>query len=457
MDEGVNRMAQFPKEFRWGAATAAYQIEGGAYEGGKGRSIWDTFSHTPGRTARGETGDVACDSYHRWREDIALLQSMHLTAYRFSVAWTRIAPNGAMDWNEEGLAYYDALVDGLLAAGIEPYVTLYHWDLPQALEDKGGWRNEATAEAFAQYAAKLGEHFRGRVRHWFTINEIACVVGLGYGSGVHAPGLRLSEREQFICWQHVLYAHCLAEKALHEADPANQVGFASTGRICYPVTDTPENIAAARALTFASPDGDWTFTHQMALDPLCLGRWPQEGVGPRLAACIASVPPQISAALAFGKPDMIGLNIYNGAPVRMGRTGPEYLERPTGYPRTALGWPVEPQSLRWGPRLIGERYGLPMFITENGLSCNDKIYRDGLVHDADRIDFLARYLEALAQGINEGADVQGYFQWSLLDNYEWHSGYNERFGLVFVEYATQDRIPKDSAAWYARVAASGLL
>lgn len=455
MDEGVRGMAIFPEGFIWGAATAAYQIEGGAGEGGKGASIWDTFSHTPGKTARGETGDRACDSYHRWAEDIALLKSMNLRAYRFSVAWTRVAPNGDTHWNADGLAYYDALVDALLAAGIEPCITLYHWDLPQVLEDKGGWQNEATAHAFAQYAAKLGEHFRGRVRYWFTINEIACVVGLGYGSGIHAPGLRLKLEQQFTCWQNVLYAHCLAEKALHEADPANIVGFASTGRLCYPISKKPEDIEAARVLTFASPDDDWTFTHQMALDPLCLGRWPKaETCGARLVACIAAVPPHIQAALKFGRPDVIGLNIYNAAPACMGKAGPEYVQRPAGFPRTAIGWPVEPESLHWGPKFIGERYGLPMFITENGLSCCDKVYLDGKIHDSDRIDFTARYLQALASGIADGADVRGYFHWSLLDNFEWHSGYGERFGLVYVDYTSQERTPKDSARWYGGVAGS---
>ncbi|MGN0663235.1 MAG: GH1 family beta-glucosidase [Faecalibacterium sp.] len=446
-------MAIFPKDFVWGAATAAYQIEGAAGEGGKGPSIWDVFSHTPGKTARGETGDTACDSYHRWREDIALLRSMDLKAYRFSVAWTRIAPRGGTDWNDEGLAYYDALVDGLQEAGIEPYLTLYHWDLPQALQEKGGWQNEDTARAFAQYAAKLAQHFRGRVHQWFTFNEPACIVGMGYGTGQHAPGLQLPLEQQFTCWQNILYAHCLAAQAIRAADPENKVGFVSTGRICYPVSDAPEDVAAARALTFGCPDDDWTFTHQMAFDPLCLGRWPED-CGPRLAACIAAVPAHINAALPLGRPDMLGLNIYNGAPVRMEADGPRYVERPTGYPHTAMFWPVEPESLNWGPRLLGERYGLPMYITENGLSCTDKLYRDGGVHDADRIDFLARYLDSLSQGIRAGADVRGYFHWSLLDNYEWHSGYGERFGLVYMDYPTGRRIPKDSAAWYGQVAAS---
>lgn len=399
-------MAVFPESFLWGAASASYQIEGGVKEGGRGASIWDTFSHIPGKVARDENGDVACDSFHRWADDVAALKAMNLRAYRFSIAWPRILPQGDGPVNPEGLAYYDALVDALLKNGIEPYITLYHWDLPQALEDRGGWQNIETARAFGRYAAVVAEHFKGRVHNWFTINEIACVVGLGYGSGIHAPGLQLSLEGQFTCWQHVVYAHCLAEKALHQADPDNRVGFASTGRLCYPVTNAPMDVEAARRLTFGCPDDDWTFTHQMALDPLCLGHWPREDVGPRLAACIAAVPPEINEALAFGKPDMLGLNIYNAQPARMGASGPEYVRRPTGYPRTALGWPVEPDSLDWGPLFIGEQYGLPMYITENGLSCNDKVYLDGQVHDADRIDFTARYLLALSAGIAQGADVR---------------------------------------------------
>lgn len=447
-------MVSFPNGFVWGAASASYQIEGGVHEGGRGPSIWDTFSHTSGKVAREENGDIACDSYHRWPEDVAALRELGVHAYRFSIAWPRVIPDGDGPVNEEGLAYYDALVDRLLAEGIQPYVTLYHWDLPQALEDKGGWQNIGTARAFGRYAAVVAEHFKGRVHNWFTINEIACVVGLGYGSGIHAPGLCLPLEGQFTCWQHVVYAHCLAQQALHSADTANIVGVASTGRLCYPVSNSAQDIEAARRATFACPDDDWTFTHQMALDPLCLGRWPQQDVGLRLAACIAAVPREINDALAFGRPDMLGLNIYNALPVRMGNHGPKYVKRPTGYPRTALGWPVEPDSMDWGPRFIEERYGLPMYITENGLSCNDKVYLDGQVHDADRIDFTARYLQALARGIGHGTNVRGYFHWSLLDNFEWYCGYSERFGLYYMDYTTGERIPKDSAFWYAEVIAS---
>ena len=231
----------FPENFVWGAATAAYQVEGAVQEDGRGLSIWDTFSHTPGKTKGGDTGDVACDSYHRWKEDLALLQSMHLKAYRFSVAWTRIAPNGGTDWNEEGFAYYDTLVDALLEAGIEPYVTLYHWDLPQALEEKGGWRSEETARAFASYAAKMAEHFKGRVHQWFTFNEPACIVKMGYGTGEHAPGLKLPLEGQFTCWRNVIYAHCLAAQELRHADPENKVGEQIRTRM----TEIAQGVAAA--------------------------------------------------------------------------------------------------------------------------------------------------------------------------------------------------------------------
>ena len=244
-------------------------------------------------------------------------------------------------------------------------------------------------------------------------------------------------------------------KQLRHADPENKVGFVSTGRICYPVSEAKADVDAARVLTFACPDDDWAFTHTMALDPVCLGRWPEPDIcGPRLAASIAAVPQYINDALPLGKPDMVGLNIYNAAPAQMGENGPSYVERPAGYAHTAMNWPVEPECLNWGPRQMQERYGLPMFITENGLSCTDKVYWDGKVHDADRIDFLARYLEKLSEGIHAGADVRGYFQWSLLDNFEWHSGYRERFGLVYVDYATGQHIPKDSAFWYGEVAAT---
>ena len=248
-------MAQFPKGFLWGAASASYQIEGGVKEGGRGESVWDAFSHTPGKVKNGDTGDRAADSYHRWREDVQLLKDMGLGAYRFSLAWPRVAPRGDENWNAAGLAYYDGLVDALLDAGIEPWVTLYHWDLPQALQDKGGWQNGDTARAYAAYAAKMGAHFKGRVTRWITFNEPQCFIGMGYGTGEHASGLKLDDDSLSACWETFCQAHSLGQKALHRADGGNLVGVASTGAVCYPASQAPEDVEAARQGTFALPLG----------------------------------------------------------------------------------------------------------------------------------------------------------------------------------------------------------
>lgn len=387
----------FPENFLWGAASASYQIEGGVDEGGRGISIWDTFSHTPGKIKNGDTGDVAADSYHRWQEDVRLIQDMGLGAYRFSIAWPRIDPNGDGKWNPEGFAYYDRLVDALLEAGVQPWVTLYHWDLPQALQDKGGWLSEATVQAYAAYAAQAGEHFKSRVKRWFTFNEPQCFIGLGYGSGEHAPGLKLPDNDLEICWKNFRLAHSLACDILHQTDPENQVGLASTGKVFYPATDNLEDVEAARQLTFALPQGVRSFSHTLALED-------------------------------NRKLDFIGVNLYHGTPAQMGKHGPEAVPFPTGFPRTAMGWPVTPEALEWGVRFLCERYQLPLYVSENGLSCRDQVFLDGKIHDPQRIDFLTRYLQALRRGIQAGADVRGYFHWSLTDNFEWAEGYAQRLG-----------------------------
>ena len=414
-------MANFPGNFLWGAASAAYQIEGGVKEGGRGRSIWDVFSHTPGRIRNGDHGDVACDSYHRWREDIRLAREMGLGAYRFSAAWPRIAPDGDTAWNEDGFAYYDQIVDALLEAGIEPWITLYHWDLPQTLQNQGGWQNAGTARAFAGYAARMGERFKGRVTHWFTFNEPQCFINLGCASGEHAPGLQLDEDSLEMCWKNFREAHILAAGVLHGVDANNSVGMASTGTVCYPASSRPEDVEAARESTFALPQGVRSFSHSLALD----------GMREHL--------------------DLIGINLYHGVAVRMGEAGPEAVPCPVGGPRTAIDWPITPDALEWGPRFLAERYHLPLYISENGLSCRDQIFLDGKVHDPQRIDFLTRYLRALSRAVDSGADVRGYFHWSLTDNFEWAEGYGQRFGLAYVDYATGERTLKDSGAWYADV------
>ena len=437
----------FPKNFVWGAASSAYQIEGYPQEDGGGLSIWDVFSHTPGKTFEGNTGDVACDSYHRYEEDIDHLKKMHLSAYRFSVSWARIDPEGNGNWNPGGLAYYDRLVDACIAAGITPYMTLYHWELPQALEEQGGWQNPGIVDCFARFCRMMARHFQGRVRSYFLLNEPQCTVGLGYGSGIHAPGKKLPLPDLFQCWKHTLLSYGKGAASIRQTDPQAQIGIATTGRLCYP--ETPADADAAREATFAVSDNDWLFTHQMTLDPICLGRFPDCAPGP-LKTCMDAVTEEEIAVISQA-PDFLGFNIYNGWCVRAGKDSPYYIPRYDGFPRTALKWPVTPEVLDYGVYLLWERYHAPIYITENGLSCNDVISLDGQVHDPNRIDFLHRYLLCLRRCCQRGADVRGYFHWSLTDNYEWHSGYSERFGLVFVDFPTGKRILKDSADWYRTV------
>ena len=446
-------MTRFPDNFLWGAASSAYQIEGFPTADGGGKSIWDTFCHTPGKIVYGDTGDVACDAYHRFAEDIALLKELGVKAYRFSTSWARIDPNGDGNWNRAGLAYYDQVVNLCLEYGIEPFLTLYHWELPQAVQDRGGWLEKETAEAFSRYAGLMAAHFRGRVKYYFTLNEPQCTTSLGYAQGIHAPGLRLELPEVFRVHVNQMLAHGLAQKAILSADPTAVVGIASTGNLCYPEAETPEDISAARQASFDTDPGNWIFTHQWLLDPICLGRFP-ECAGTALEPLAAAVTPE-EMAIIHTVPHMLGYNIYNGHAVRAVKGGFEYVPKYPGYPRTALKWPVTPEVLDWGVRYLQERYGLPGYITENGLSCNDRIYLDGQVHDPDRIDFLARYLSCLNRAVDSGADIRGYFHWALTDNLEWHSGYGDRFGLVFIDFPTGKRIPKDSYHWYRDVVRSG--
>lgn len=444
---------KFPKEFVWGAASSAYQIEGHSTKKGGGASIWDTFTHTPGKIKNGDTGDIACDGYHRYAGDIGLLKELGGRAYRFSASWARVDPNADGNWNEAGLRYYDKVVDECLKQGITPYLTLYHWELPQAAQDKGGWQSRQTAEAFGRYAGMMAARFKGRVKHYFTLNEPQCTVGLGHDTCVHAPGVKLDRAGLFGVMVNQLLAHGYAQRAIKEADPDAVVGIASTGRLCYPEFEIPLDIEAARTATFAVSDSDWTFTHHWYLDPIVLGRFP-DAEGTELGALAARVS-EADLAIIHAVPDVLGYNIYNGHSVRAGKDGPEYIVRYPGFARTALKWPITPRVMDWGVRFLQERYGLPGYITENGLSCNDRIYLDGKAHDLDRIDFLTRYLQNLGKAIKNGADIRGYFHWSLTDNFEWCDGYQERFGLIYIDYRSQQRIVKDSAKWYAEVIRTG--
>ena len=442
-------MIQFPADFIWGAACAAYQCEGAWDEDGKGPSIWDDFCHASGaeRVRNRDNGDVACDCYHRVEEDVALMKAHNIKAYRFSISWPRVIPDGDGEVNEAGLAYYDRLVDALLAAGIEPMPTLYHWDLPSALEARGGWRNRQIADWFARYARIIARRFLGRVKRIMTINEAQCMIALGYGSGEHAPGLKLPAEELARAYHNVALAHSAAQRAIKAVSPDIQVGFVPCGELCFPEQDTPEGREAAYRATF-NLTRRWDFRFNVVLDSLVLHRWDDSAPAP-VRKFTDTIP--ASDWDLMEKPDFIGINVYNGTEVDLqGNPTPPA----PGRQLTACKWPVTPKVMHYGPLFVHRRYGLPMFISENGLSCNDIIFMDGRVHDPKRVDFLHRYLSELSKAVAEGAPMLGYLHWSFLDNFEWALGYDERFGLIYVDYATQQRVPKDSAAWYAHVIAT---
>ena len=438
------------KDFVWGVATASYQIEGAYNEDGKGLNIWDVFSHEPGNIECGHTGDVACDHYHSFKEDVALMKELGVKAYRFSLSWTRIFPEGTGEINEKGVKFYSDLIDELVKNGIEPYITLFHWDYPYALYKKGGWLNEESVKWFADYAAKVSELYSDRVKYFITFNEPQCFIGQGYHSGVHAPGLKVSYRDIFQMCHNVLKAHGAAVIALRKnAKQTLKIGYAPTCIANYPSTDKPEDVEAARKALFACPQlsrGVMWNTSWWS-DPIVLGHYPKEGL-----EMYKDYLPEITEEdmkLISQPIDFYAQNIYNGKEIRAGADGkPEIVERYIGSPKTAIQWPITPECMHWTPKFFYERYKLPFYITENGMSAHDVVSLDGKIHDPNRIDFLNRYLLELEKAVDEGAQVEGYFLWSFMDNFEWSKGYTERFGIVFVDYETQKRIPKDSAYWY---------
>lgn len=443
----------FSDEFTWGVASAAYQIEGGAAEGGRGASVWDTFSATKGKVFEGHTGEVACDSYHRYQEDVDLIAGLGANGYRFSISWSRLIPDGDGALNEAGFAYYDKLIDALLARGVEPWVTLYHWDLPQALQDKGGWLNPESPVWFERYTKAVIERYSDRVTHWFTLNEPAIFLGLGHNQGTHAPGLSLSRREVLLATHHALLAHGRAVQCIRaHAKKAPMVGFAPVGNLNTPKTESPQDIEAARKATFTVPDEGWTYNYSWYCDPVMLGHYPEQGLeffGDDAPAFTDDDLKTMHQPL-----DMFGVNIYSAGIVEADEDGqPVPLPNPRGFPMTMFRWTINPSSLYWGPKFLSERYKLPVVITENGLASMDWVHADGKVHDAGRIDYLTRYLRQLRRACDEGVDVRGYFQWSIMDNFEWAEGYALRFGLVYLDYETLERIPKDSYHWYAKVIA----
>ena len=440
----------FAKDFVWGAATSSYQIEGTGRDSGKGQNIWDVFTKEPGRVYEGHTGDIACDHYHRFREDVAYMKELGLKGYRFSIDWSRVLPEGTGKVNEKGIDFYNALIDELLEQGIEPYITLYHWELPYEIYKRGGWMNPEIVERFGQYARLVAERFSDRVKYFFTLNEPQCFVGLGFLQGCHAPGVKAPLRDTFEMAHNALKAHGRAVQMLRAYGKQNvQIGYAPTSGMCYPEKETPKDIEAARKALFALPDdlSNWTWNVSWWSDPVILGKYPEEGM--KKYEKYLPVITDEDMKLISQPIDFYGQNIYNGRCIRMGTDGrPEEVRRPAGFPKTATNWPVTPEALYWGPKFLYERYRKPIYITENGMACHDTVSQDGKVHDPNRIDFLARYLKNLKRAAEE-IDIRGYFQWSLMDNFEWDKGYAERFGIIYVDFETQERIWKDSAYWYS--------
>lgn len=436
----------FPKGFLWGSATASYQVEGAVHEDGRGPSIWDTFSHTSGKTNNGDTGDIADDHYHRYKEDIALMKAMGLKTYRFSVAWSRVFPSGAGTPNPKGLDFYNRVVDELLANGIQPYCTLFHWDLPQALEDKGGWQSRDTSEAFANYAGYVAQHLSDRVKHFMTLNEMRSFVDIGYRDGHHAPGLTLPPAGVNQVRHHAVLAHGLGVQAIRaHARAGTRVGLAENPEACAPVIENAEYIAAARK-AFREENAGY-------LTAVMEGHYTDAYLEHHGANAPKFTPADMKA---IGSPlDFVGLNIYTATWVRPDASPRGYavIPSPQSYPHMMSSWlTVGPQALYWTPKFTADIWGVKeLYITENGASSTDTLTPDGHVYDSDRVMYLRNYLTQLHRGVSEGIPVKGYFCWSFMDNYEWADGYAYRFGLHYVDFKTQKRTPKLSAHFYKEV------
>lgn len=447
--DDVGQLAgKFPRGFVWGAATAAYQIEGGVNEDGRGESIWDRFSHTPGKTVGGDTGDLACDHYHRWPEDIALLRELNLTAYRFSVAWPRIHPEGRGRTNEAGLGFYDRLVDALLAAEITPWVTLYHWDLPQVLEEAGGWPNRATADAFAEYADTITRRLGDRVKNWITLNEPWCSSFLSYWIGEHAPG-RQSLEAALAATHTLLLAHGKAVPIIRTNSPGARVGMTLNLAQVYPASEGEADREAARRY-----DG---FFNRWFLDPLYGRGYPEDMRELYGWARLPNVEGVDLAQIATPT-DFLGLNYYSPTFIADDPANAPLRVRDAGLPgaeRTQMGWIVHPKGLEDLLGWVSRAYPTgPLYLTENGAAYPDPDPVGGRVADPDRLRYYAGHLTAAQRAIATGAPLHGYFAWSLLDNFEWAFGYTRRFGIVHVDYQTQRRTIKDSGRWLARIAQS---
>ena len=432
----------FPPDFRWGAAVSAYQVEGAVHEDGRGESIWDRFTATPGKVVGGDTGSVACDSYHRYRDDIQLMKTLGLNAFRFSIAWPRILPDGRGHVNEAGLDFYDRIVDELLEADIEPFVTLYHWDLPQALEDAGGWPARATVDAFAELVDIVSARLGDRVRNWITQCEPWVVSWLGYGLGEHAPG-RTSRADALAAAHHVLLGHGRAAEVLRARSAEAKVGITIDLVAFHPLSDSAADRAA-----LAWMDG---YRNRWILDPVLRGEYPAD-----MLEHFEAAAPQVEEGdmeLIAAPLDFLGVNYYTRQVVTTGPDGPTVVET-DDVERTQMGWEVYPDGLFELLARLHREYDVPpLYVTENGAAFADR-RSNGTVDDPARISYIERHLEAIARAIAVGVPVRGYFLWSLLDNFEWAFGYSRRFGIVYVDFETLERMPKASYGWYRDVIAA---
>jgi len=437
---------RFPDSFLWGAATSAHQIEGGRHEGGRGESIWDRFAATSGKIEDGSNADIACDHFHRWREDIGIMKGLGLGAYRFSIAWPRIFPAGRGKPSEAGLDFYESLVDGLLEAGIRPYPTLYHWDLPQSFQDGGGWAERDTAKAFRDYASVVARRLGDRIGHWVTHNEPWCAATLGYEEGHHAPGHK-DPSEALSAAHHLLLSHGWAVEVLRREAPDSEVGIVQIHCPAYPASRSEADEDAARWF-----DG---FFNRWYLDPIFRGSYPDDAVADRVAAGHLKDPEmpflREGDLAAISVPlDFLGLNYYSRVVMTAGLEG-QRLDIKPDPPEdlTDMGWEVFPQGLHDGLLRVHRDYNpRKIYITENGAAYDDPIDETGRIADPRRIAYLREHLKAIHRAIADGVPVEGYFAWSLLDNFEWGFGYTKHFGLFAVDAETQERIPKDSATWF---------
>jgi beta-glucosidase len=440
---------QFPQGFLWGTATASYQIEGAANEDGRGKSIWDTFSHTPGKIINNDNGDIACDFYHKYKEDIQLIKSLNAKAYRFSISWSRIFPDGAGTPNQKGVDFYNRMVDELLANGIEPFATLFHWDLPQTLQDKyKGWQSKETSKAFADYAGFMAEKLSDRVNHFFTLNEMWTFIELGHGNGLHAPGLKLSPAELYQTRHHAVFAHGLAVQAIRaQSKTGTKVGIAENVKVAVPFIETPENIKAAEIATreinagylTAVLEGKYTDTY--------------------LKKAGANAPNfTVDELKIIGSPlDFCGINIYNPecyVKASSSEDGYQIIPFAKSHPTSTSAWELlAPETLYWGAKHVQNLWDVKeIYVTENGYSSTDELTPDNQINDTDRIMFLRGYLSQLQRATAEGVPVKGYFYWSLVDNFEWAMGFNTRFGLYYMDYKTLKRIPKLSVEYFKAMA-----